>query len=103
MFISKFNKKLNKEIKGAELSFINKLLAYNWPGNIRELQNVIERAMNLCDGQYISSQNLIMDIGVVSNDENKIDLDVHKDLKLKEVVEICEKQAIITALSKIKV
>jgi len=102
LFISKFNKRLNKEIKGAELSFIDKLLAYNWPGNIRELQNVIERAMNLCDGKYISSQYLIMDIGVASKVENKIDLDVHKALKLKEVVEICEKQAIITALSKNK-
>ncbi|MCB2296916.1 sigma 54-interacting transcriptional regulator [Clostridium tagluense] len=102
LFISKFNKKLNKEIKGAELSFINKLLAYNWPGNIRELQNVIERAMNLCDGKYISLGNVIMDIGVGSKMENKIDLDVHKALKLKELVEICEKQVIVTALSKNK-
>lgn len=102
LFICKFNKKLNKEIKGAELSFINKLLQYNWPGNIRELQNVIERAMNLCEGEFISSQNLIIDIGLVNNEENKTDLDVHKGLKLKEVVEICEKQAIITALGKNK-
>ena len=103
LFICKFNKKLNKEIKGAELSFINKLLQYNWPGNIRELQNVIERAMNLCDGEFISSQNLIIDIGVViSNEENKIDLDMNKALKLKEVVELCEKQAIISALEKNK-
>jgi len=102
LFISKYNKKLNKEIKGAELSFINKLLAYNWPGNIRELQNVIERAMNLCDEKYISSQNIIMDIGIASNLENKIDFDVCKMLKLKEVVEICEKQAIVTALGKNK-
>jgi len=102
LFISKFNKKLNKGIKGAELSFINKLLAYNWPGNIRELQNVIERSMNLCDGQYISLQNLIMGIGVLNMDENKIDFDMHKVLKLREVVEICEKQAIITALEKNK-
>ena len=102
LFICKFNKKLNKEIKGAELSFINKLLQYNWPGNIRELQNVIERAMNLCDGEFISSQNILRDIVGVSIEKNKKDLDVNKVLKLKEVVEICEKQAIVTALSKNK-
>ena len=58
--------------------------------------------MNLCDGKYISSQNLIMDMGIESKVENKIDLEAYKILKLKEVVEICEKQAIITALSKNK-
>lgn len=102
LFIFKFNKKLNKEIKGAELSFINKLLSYNWPGNIRELQNVIERAMNLCDGEFISSENLILDLGLVSKVENKIDFNCIKALRLKEVVEICEKQAIVTALGKNK-
>ena len=100
LFINKFNKKLNKEIKGAELPFINKLLQYNWPGNIRELQNVIERAMNLCDGEFITLENLIMDTGLISNEQIKVDLGSNKLLKLKEVVEICEKQAIVTALRK---
>lgn len=102
LFIGRFNRKLNKEIKGADLSFINKLLQFNWPGNIRELQNVIERAMNLCDGEFITLQNLIMDTAIVSKDEIKREPEVNESLKLKEVVEICEKQAIITALLKNK-
>jgi transcriptional regulator of aroF, aroG, tyrA and aromatic amino acid transport len=102
LFILKFNKRLNKEIKGAELSFINKLFEYNWPGNIRELQNVIERAMNLCDGEFISEENLIIDVGIAIKAENKTNLNVTKCLKLKEVVEICERQAIEIALGKNK-
>jgi formate hydrogenlyase transcriptional activator len=53
-FIDKFNKSLGKSIKKVPHSVIDLLKAYSWSGNIRELQNVIERAMiNSTDNTFI--------------------------------------------------
>jgi transcriptional regulator of aroF, aroG, tyrA and aromatic amino acid transport len=38
---------------------MKKLIQHDWPGNIRELKNVVERAAILCDGQQIESNSII--------------------------------------------
>lgn len=48
-FMQHFSAKVNKQVTGMSKSFVEKLEAYNWPGNIRELKNIIERAVILCD------------------------------------------------------
>jgi two-component system NtrC family response regulator len=57
-FIQTFAAKVNKHIKGFTAEFLEKLEAYNWPGNIRELKNVIERAVILCDGDELDASLL---------------------------------------------
>ncbi len=52
-FIQQFNKQLGMVVQGIEPQAMDLLLAYDWPGNIRELQNAIESAMNLCDGLFL--------------------------------------------------
>jgi formate hydrogenlyase transcriptional activator len=47
-------KRAGKKIKHVEKTTLDLLEAYSWPGNIRELQNVIERAVILCDGDTLS-------------------------------------------------
>ena len=100
-FINKLNKKVNKKIKGADIEFINKLMKYNWPGNVRELQNFIERAMNLCEGSYLTVEALNMNL---KNPKQNIipSLCMENELKLNEIVELCERQAIIKVLEKTK-
>lgn len=52
--VAKVNKKVNKISPEA----INYLMSYSWPGNLRELQSVIERAVVLCTGNQIEKEHL---------------------------------------------
>jgi DNA-binding NtrC family response regulator len=52
-FLAKFGKKLGKQLQGVAPETMKQLWAYSWPGNIRELQNVIERAVVLAAGPVI--------------------------------------------------
>jgi formate hydrogenlyase transcriptional activator len=53
-FIDRFGKKAGKKFRTIDKRSLRLLQAYNWPGNIRELQNVIERAVILCEGETFS-------------------------------------------------
>jgi Nif-specific regulatory protein len=57
-FIAKFNKNHNQTIKRISASAIDMLMVYHWPGNIRELENCIERACILSTDNVIRSNNL---------------------------------------------
>jgi transcriptional regulator with PAS, ATPase and Fis domain len=52
-FIDKFNKKLGRNVRKISTSTMNALMKYDWPGNIRELQNAIERAVAVADADEI--------------------------------------------------
>lgn len=61
-FMQHFSAKVAKQVTGLSEGFIEKLETYNWPGNIRELKNVIERAVILCDGNELDETLLPYDI-----------------------------------------
>jgi two-component system, NtrC family, response regulator AtoC len=57
-FLTKFNERLKKHVASIEPDALEALSSYPWPGNIRELENVIERAVLFCDGQKLRAEDL---------------------------------------------
>lgn len=59
-FVGKFSKKLGKTIDGVSQSTMERLTKYSWPGNIRELENVIERATILANGPMLQIDEMLL-------------------------------------------
>jgi formate hydrogenlyase transcriptional activator len=53
-FVQRYARKLGKNITKLNKQALKLLRSYTWPGNIRELQNVIERSVILCEGEVFS-------------------------------------------------
>ena len=97
-FIKEFSAQLGKDIAGISNSALNILMRYNFPGNIRELKNIIEYAFILCDGGFIIPDHLPdpFDQGTEPDTKEQEPRDHGRSQTLEEI----EKQAIFIALEK---
>lgn len=96
-FIAKFNRKLNRAMQGISLDALDILKKYRWPGNIRELENVIERAFIVETSDQIVLQSLpesiILDtrsranISISGRYSGPLDFDSFKEAAEKEFIE----------------
>lgn len=57
-FLRRFNRLSGKEITGISPEVLSILMAYDFPGNVRELENIVEHATVLCRGALIEGQHL---------------------------------------------
>ena len=89
-FVKKFNDKHKRHIKGITREARDMVLKYDYPGNVRELENIIERAIVLTRGDYISTEDLPSVSGKVP---------VPTEGGMNEVVESLEKSMLIEALT----
>jgi two-component system response regulator HydG len=58
MFIEQYAAQNHKDVIGADEECVKALQAHPWPGNVRQLRNVIERAVIICEGRMISTKDL---------------------------------------------
>lgn len=63
-FLGLFNQKNKKTVKGISSDAANLLNSYQWKGNIRELENIMERAVLLASGEEILTENIFPDAGM---------------------------------------
>jgi NtrC-family two-component system response regulator AlgB len=71
-YLSHFSDQIGRDIKGFSAPAVDALKAYPWPGNLRELRNLIERATILCAQDEIQPEDLPSGSGTHSNDHSTI-------------------------------
>ncbi|MGA1844782.1 MAG: helix-turn-helix domain-containing protein, partial [bacterium] len=79
-FLSRFSRDLRKEVLGISQEALEALTSYRWPGNIRELENAIKRAMVICKGNEILPEHLPEQIQSVSGIPERIGEDMQNAL-----------------------
>lgn len=101
-FIKKYNQEYGRAVENIEKSALKSLMDYDWPGNIRELENVISRAIiNMKTGEsIIEKKHLPSFVGGYFEEKLRIVNSENLNLPLKSLIEETEKEAIISALNK---
>ncbi len=103
-FLKKYSTELNKNITKISPEALQILLQYDYPGNVRELQNIIERAVALETGIELSSKNLHSYLNEQPPVKKGLfDLEIPKEgIDLERVVEDLERTLLLKALDKTK-
>ena len=100
-FINKYNQSLNKNIKGIDSKALEALMEYKWYGNVRELENTIERAVVLTDREHIELENLPIEIQNIQ-DEIQLEPSMEDEYSIKKASKLLEMHLIKKALKKTK-
>ncbi len=100
-FIKKFTQSTNKKVVGIDSKALEVLMNYRWSGNVRELENTIERAVVLADGENIMLENLPPEIREFKEEVLTLPVD-EEEYSIKKASRILETNLIKKALKKTK-
>ena len=78
-FLRKFNEETGRKLKGYSPRAMEELLRYRWPGNVREMKNVIERAVVLARGEYVDHDDLVLSrLNTAGDTEMGVEVQEHR-------------------------
>ncbi len=69
-YLKHYVKKYNKPVRSLSSSLLKRMQKYHWPGNVRELQHAMERAVILCKGQVLESEDFFFNMHTDRESEN---------------------------------
>ena len=95
-FLDKYSSEMNKRLAGIAQEVIVALRAYEWEGNVRELENVMERAVVLCKGDTVTLRDLPEEL----RGEGEGSHPAGREGTLTEIVESFERQILVRALDR---
>ncbi len=95
-FLRKYSAENDKQISGVTAEVRDLLMRYSYPGNVRELENIIERAVVLAKGDIITTADIPLHLKTVESEE-KICV-AKRDGSLNETLETLERGLILDAL-----
>jgi two-component system response regulator AtoC len=100
-FLDNFNKKLNKNVKGFSKKALKLIYEYSWPGNIREMENTIERCLIIAENEIIDVDDLPLHIkaadpsasidygnGGLFNDDNIVPFERLKEESIRHALKV---------------
>jgi len=88
-FINEFKERYQRDIKHFDQPSMEKLKVYSWPGNIRELRNLVERHIALADNPIMSIDQIL--IGSESGDEIDADSPTLETLEKRYIIKVLDK------------
>lgn len=99
-FLDRYNKRINKNVLGITDEAMKCLERYEWPGNVRQLENELERAVTLVeDNTFIKPEDLSEEVYKYSDNEQTIKL-LRKKSTLKDAIEDLERKMLQEVLEK---
>ncbi len=97
-FLAKFNARLGRSVQDLDEVAQQRLLSYDWPGNIRELENAVERCILFCEGETVTEPDLPQEIRNGRINQASLEGDTSLKAQVRAAAERVERDLIVKAL-----